>query len=110
MENYECIGNVKEIAERIFSQEPLPPKTINLQSEGYDGDYSIEDVTRYTHELVMSLTIEGMKVLFGHSNPIELNEDEYILMRQYVNSYGYDMVYSIDYITNRLFVKFLVMN
>ncbi len=101
-------GDVKEIAQKIFSQPPLPQKSIRLSGEGYDGDYSDIDIQAWINELLMDLTMEGMMILFGHTSPFDLSQEEFFLLRDYTRSFCYDILYEIR--GNQLFVEFVKLN
>lgn len=94
IENEE-LDNTRYIAEQIFSQPPRPPKTIQLQLEEQTADLGIkstEGIQVFIYKIVGLITYHGVEILYGHKDLSLLTEKEYIRIREYVNSFGYDII------------------
>lgn len=98
MENQEEIDNTEYIAEQIFSNPPLEKNSISLQLEEQTLDIGLKesgDIDRFIFKIVATITYHGIKILYGHKDITRLNDDDFILIKRYVNSYGYEIMKDI---------------
>lgn len=88
----EC-DNITEIADAIFSKPPGSPKSIQLELEE-ETAYAAqqEGVSEYVFEILCVLTLKGVEKLYGNTDILSLTEDQYNIVQQYVNSYGYILI------------------
>jgi hypothetical protein len=94
----ETDDNTRYIAEQIFSKPVGKPKSIQLQLEEQTADLGFKDPSgfqSFVYKIVGMITYHGVKILFGHSNLHQLSENDYYLIRAYVNSFGYDIIKEI---------------
>ena len=86
--------NLMGIADVLFSKPPQAPRTIQMELEDASADQSD---TSTTFEIIRLLSILGMERLFNHKDPMRLSEQDYNLLRKYIQTLGYDIkVYCND--------------
>lgn len=91
--------NTRYIAEQIFSKPPGTPNSINLQLDETTVDFVQSDnvdINKLILQIVSTITLHGVEILFGHKNLLELSENDLFLLKRYVLSYGYEMKVKID--------------
>lgn len=85
--------NLLEIARNIYNKPPGPRCSIELELEDESaqqaGEYGVE---KTVSDIVLFLTINGMEILFGHRDMTLLSYNNFILLKSYVNSYGYNPI------------------
>lgn len=87
--------NTFEIAKQIFSKPPGPRKSIYLWTEDECPNFK---------EIVISITLHGIFILYGHYNYLSLNNEQIEYLKQYIESYGYSL--KID----NNFIDFILLN
>ena len=86
--------NLPGIADILFSKPPQDPRTIGLGLEDLSADQSDNSTPL---QIIRIISILGMERLFGHNDPMKLSEQDYDLLRKYIQSLGYDIkVYCND--------------
>ena len=90
-------SNLDIVTEQIFGTKPLPRNTIQLKLSEKITDQIINKNIEYEYikELLFVLTMKGIKMLFGHENILSLNEKQFNLLQEYVNSYEHHITYKI---------------
>lgn len=103
--------NLREIAELIFTQPPRKEKTIQLQLEdGYTTEIAQEmGVDRFVLNIVRLISLHGVEILYGHRNPTLLTEENYFVLKAYINSFGFDVEKSFDSSSGALIIKFMYL-
>lgn len=94
----DTIENLDYIAEQIYKNPPGEVNSIQLELEEQSAMIA-EDVgvANYIFNILYLITIKGIKILYGHTNIMDLSEDQYKIIEKYVNSYGYKInVYAND--------------
>ena len=81
--------NLKEIADAIYRKPPCEPNTIQLQ---LDEETYNENDGRVVFEILYLITFYGIQILYGNVKITELTKDQFINVKRYVRSYGYDLV------------------
>ena len=102
--------NLREIAELIFNKPVKPPKTIQLQLEdGYTAEIAQEmGVDIFVLNIVRLISLHGVEVLYGHRDPTQLSEENYFVLKSYINSFGFDVEKSFDN-NGALIIKFMYL-
>lgn len=90
--------NITDIAIKLFSNDPQPPKTIDLKIYHDIGDNCDEFVAK----MLVSILHEGMKYLYGTGNPIrvdlnKLQQKDVNKLKEYIASIGYKLYLDIYY-------------
>lgn len=89
--------NTREIALQIFSKLPGRKNSIQLQLESTTMQLGTqEQVDTFILNVLSLITLHGIDILFGHTNIMELTNNDYDLIQEYVNSYGYKVVTRFD--------------
>lgn len=89
--------NTREIALQIFSKSPGRKNSIQLQLESTTMQLNTqEQVDTFILNVLSLITLHGIDILFGHTNIMELTNNDYDLIQEYVNSYGYKVVTRFD--------------
>lgn len=83
-------NNLKEIAEQIYSRPPGEPNSIQLQLDEIVG--TIEDSENVIFNILYLITYNGIKILYGNIELLDLTEEQYNIIKLYVRSYGYELV------------------
>lgn len=81
--------NLKEIAEAIYKNPPKDPKTIQLQ---LDEETYNENGKNVVFEILYLITYYGIQILYGNVKITELSKDQFENVKQYVRSYGYNLI------------------
>lgn len=75
---------LNKIARFIFNDEPRPVKSFQIQTDEADNEY--------TFQLVISLLLEGLTVLYGTEFDINLLTDSiFVKLNEYLNSFGFTL-------------------
>lgn len=101
MENYEN-DNTKEVAMQIFSVPPGDPNTVSL---GIENDLTCVD-TNLIRDVVSLITLHGIEYLFNHRNIMSLSEQQFLLVKRYTRSYGFDVFVEIDESSSSIRISF----
>jgi hypothetical protein len=84
------MDNIEEIATEIFGKPPGAPNSIQLQLEDATADIAVQEgVDNFVFNILCLLTFRGMEILYGHKNMLQLTEQNFDLISEYVRSYGY---------------------
>jgi hypothetical protein len=84
--------NINEIITFIFGQDPKPANTIKLvPTEDSLDNLKPHDIFVF----VKTVALHGMQYLFGTSDFSSLSESDFAMMRQYTNSFGFDIDYRV---------------
>ena len=85
-----------DLVQNIFTNEPKPAHSICVQFD-YDGNDK-DSVEFLFKQLTVAFT-EGMKIKYGNSNGVvdleTLQESDFLKIKQYFNSFGIDVNYTI---------------
>lgn len=83
-----------EIVESIFSKPPGEKSSIELQLEDVTAEIAERGfIEQFIFNILFLITYKGMKKLYGNDKEIiTLTESEVELLKEYVRSYGYDMI------------------
>ena len=101
--------NTKEIAIAIFSQPPRPPNTIQLNLEEQTADIAQQQgVDNFIFDILSIIIMHGIEILFNHNNISKLSENDFNLIQEYTNSFGYKILKKIDDINHVLIIGFEV--
>ena len=92
-----------ELAQEIFSKTPGRLNSIDLQIE----EQPLEGQNEFIQKILGIITLEGIRILFGHTNIINLTKEEIYLVKRYTRSYGYDIEYNVNEETKTIFIKFI---
>lgn len=90
--------NTKEIAFDIFSKNPLPKNSIQLQLEESCVDLDTtptQDIDDFVFDILMMITFHGIEILYGHKNIALLTSEQFKLVQEYTNSYGYNITHRV---------------
>lgn len=101
MDNFEE-DNTKEVAHQIFSLPPSEPNTISL---GIENDLTSVD-TNLIRDVVSLITLHGIEYLFNHRNIMELSEEQFLLVKRYTLSYGFDVSVEVNEDAGSIMIKF----
>lgn len=82
--------NLNEISEKIYSRPPGEPGSIQLQLDELTD--SMEDPESIIFNILYLITYNGIKILYGNIQLLELTEEQYNVVKAYVRSYGYELV------------------
>lgn len=81
--------NLREIAENIYSKEPLESNGIQLQLE--ENAENVDEM--YIFNIIYLITFYGIKYLYGEDIEIlALSKEQFDVIKKYVRSYGYELV------------------
>lgn len=83
--------NLKQIAQAIFSKPPGPPKSIQLELEEESCETN-GNLSKTISDIILFLTINGIEILFGHRNLELLSYNDFLLLKKYINSYGFEPI------------------
>jgi hypothetical protein len=86
--------NLDEIAKAIYSNSPGAPLSIELQlEESFNtGEYSPAEIKNIVFNILYIITLKGIKYLYGaDTNVLDLSETQFMMIKMYVNSYGYEL-------------------
>ena len=93
MENNFIENDFDDIINNIFSNSPKSSKSIQLIFD------DIKDEKNLFNKLV-EILVKGMKILFSKNNEKikleELTEDDFIKLKLYFMSFGFDIIYDIN--------------
>lgn len=82
--------NIPYIAQQVFSIPPGPPCSIGLQLDTDVNDGRDEDQARTIFEILMTLTLKGMRVKYGeNTDPRRLSEQQISTLQDYMKSFGW---------------------
>ena len=99
--NSEDTDNINEIANSIFTRPPGLPNSIQLQLEDVTADIAQQEgVDNFIFNILYLITFRGIEILFGHRKVHTLTENEYMLLTEYVRSYGYHLIVHANNSTN----------
>lgn len=101
MENYEK-DNTREVAMQIFSLPPSEPNTISL---GIENEINTGN-TNLIRDVVSLITLHGIEYLFHHRNIMTLTEEQFLLVKRYTRSYGFDINVEIDEVNSNIKISF----
>lgn len=93
------IDNTKDIAWEIFKNSPGLPNSIDLQLDESTIDFieNGNDLANCIKNIISSITLHGIEILYGHKNIYLLSNDDLILIKQYTRSYGYELHANINF-------------
>jgi len=103
----EEIDNTRSIAEQIFTKDPQPKNSIQLQLEEQTYDMALTDPVGAEHfimNIIGMITMHGVDILYGHRNILNLTEKQVMLLQEYTYSYGYKIITKVE--GNNLLVGF----
>lgn len=86
--------NTREIAEQIFRRPPGEPNSIDLQLDDGTIDFMREEgyeMNDFVRDILSMITLHGVEILFGHRNILTLSDDDVLLLKKYIRSYGYEL-------------------
>lgn len=85
--------NTYELAQQIFTKPPQKPFSIQLFFEEETSHLAQKtDIDNFINEVLFLITLHGIEILFGHKNLKCLTEENICLIKQYIHSYGYDVI------------------
>lgn len=85
-------SNIPLIAKQIFSGQPRPPYSCQLQLETDVSDVAEEGRARTIFEVLCTITLKGMRVCFGEdADPRRLSQSQVGLLCDYVKSMGWEL-------------------
>jgi hypothetical protein len=86
--------NLDEIVEKIFSKPPKERCSIHLELEEETAEIAQdESVDKFVFNILFLITYKGIKKLYGKDKEmINLKESEIMVIKEYVRSYGYELV------------------
>lgn len=86
--------NLDDIVEQIFSKPPGNRCSVHLELEEETAEIAQEEnVDRFVFNILFLITYKGMKKLYGKDKEIiGLTEVEIMVIKEYVRSYGYELV------------------
>lgn len=85
--------NTQDIAYQIFTKPPLPKNSIQLGLEDETANIAErEGVDQFIFEILTVILMHGVEILFGHRNVLRLSENDFMLLQQYTNSFGYQII------------------
>uniref|UniRef100_A0A6C0DZH4 Uncharacterized protein n=1 Tax=viral metagenome TaxID=1070528 RepID=A0A6C0DZH4_9ZZZZ len=86
--------NLDDIVEKIFSKPPKERCSIHLELEEETAEIAQdESVERFIFNILFLITYKGIKKLYGKDKEmINLKESEIMVIKEYVRSYGYELV------------------
>lgn len=101
--------NTKEIAFEIFSKNPLPKNSIQLQLEDSCVDLdTTQDIDDFVFDVLTMITFNGIEILYGHKNIAILTPGQFKVVQQYTNSYGYNITHRVK--DDKLLIGFEKIN
>ena len=83
----EEFADFESFAQRLFSQDPQPPKTICLDVEFGGDDNGSRSLMA---DLLSDIFAYGLRHKFAHVPHGELTEQHFNVLRDYIRSLGYD--------------------
>jgi len=94
MSNELVDDNLDEIVEKIFSKPPKERCSIHLELEEETAEIAQdESVDKFVFNILFLITYKGIKKLYGKDKEmINLKESEIMVIKEYVRSYGYELV------------------
>lgn len=99
--------NTRYIAEKIFTKPPQSKNSIELGLEEETANIALrEGIDQYIFEILSVILMHGIEILFGHRNILELTENNFFLLQEYANSFGYNIKKKIDEEKRLLFISF----
>jgi hypothetical protein len=99
--------NTRDIAFEIFSKQVLAKNSIQLELEESCVDLK-ENVEDFVFDVLTMITFHGIEILYGHKNIAMLTKDQFKLVQEYTNSYGYNITHRIK--DNNLLIGFEKIN
>lgn len=92
-DGYLVESNMAEIVEFIFSRDPQPPNSIKLvPTEDSIGDLTPNEIFTF----VKTIALYGMRYLFGTTDFSQMTAVGFGLMKDYLNSFGFDINYDMS--------------
>lgn len=89
--------NINEIAEGIFNFPAKPPSSIQLQFEEQTADFANQDgFENFLFNILFLITFKGIEILYGHRDILKLTKRQYENVNDYVKSYGYKLVVTVN--------------
>lgn len=83
-----------KVFEVIFNEEPKEPNTYNLRLDMTNP----ENETVLLDDVLINLFFAGIKILFGEEcNLQNINQDQFTLINQYINSFGFKTILDYEY-------------
>jgi hypothetical protein len=85
------MATAESIAKNIFSKDVKPPGSVAFT---VDEDMDLKEI----FEMLLMIFTEGMKILFGENNKVDLNartEKDFIKVQEYFKSFGFMCNYSV---------------
>mgnify|MGYP006089482039 CR=1 FL=1 len=90
------MNNIQEIACKIYSGSPRSPQSIQLELPESSPN---NDLTQEIFNIVLEIFHYGMVKFHGIDGKVDLNqvtEDDFLKMRQYFWSFGFEIFYKIS--------------
>jgi len=84
--------NLQEIVDQVFSIPPRPACSFGLVDvDTGEDNQTPEEAARTVFEVLMTLTLKGMKVKYGQEvDPRRLSESQIDTLKEYLRSFGWD--------------------
>lgn len=81
--------NLREIANAIYSKPAGEENTVQLQLD--EQTYN-ENGRSVVFEILYLITFYGIQILYGDVKITELSKEQFINVKRYVRSYGYNLI------------------
>lgn len=80
----------------IFTKEPQPPNFYNLRLD----ETNSENEKVNFNDILMTVYLDGMSILFGSTNLQTITQDQYEVMNKYMQSLGYMAYFKYEFDEN----------
>ena len=97
--------NIEDIACTIFSDSPKPPQSIQLNLPNKD---SCKDINQEIFNMLLELFHYGMVKYYGNLGKVDLtllNENDFLKIRKYFWSFGFEIFYKVYDLNNNLILS-----
>jgi hypothetical protein len=99
--------SVSDMITKLFSAPPQEPKSLLFSFETANDTTKENDVVAYKNNLLMTLFINGSKMLFGTDiNPATMTESQFHTVNRYIQSVGFITKTEIIQSENRVNIWF----
>jgi hypothetical protein len=102
--------SIQDMITKLFSAPPQEPKSLLFSFESVHssvGEETADEIVAYKNNLLMTLFINGSKILFGDTiNPATMTESQFNTINKYMQSVGFIAKTEIIQSENRVNIWF----